>query len=72
MKKHIIQKLLHTIKCSKCGEPYEADNVDVIEHKNDKWFLSIYCPICQKQSFIIAIIKVDKQSDLNIDDFLND
>jgi hypothetical protein len=67
MEKQIIQKLIHSIKCSKCGERYEAENIDIIENKDDKWFLSIFCPICQKQLFVIVIIGARKQIEIATD-----
>ena len=61
MNKHLIQKLLSSVKCNQCGQHYESDNIDIIEHKDNTWFLSVYCPVCQKQSFVIAVVRISKE-----------
>ena len=58
---------MSSIKCNKCGQFYESDNIDIIEHKDNTWFLSVYCPFCLKQSFIIAIVRVNKEIETTTD-----
>ena len=67
MSKHLIKQLISKVKCYKCGEQYDIDNVEILECKDDTWFLNVYCNSCQRQSFIIAIIKTNKELEINTD-----
>ena len=67
MNKDLIQQLVSRIKCYKCGMQFEIDNIDVLEYKDNTWFLNVYCKNCQKQSFVIAIVKLDNQLEISTD-----
>ena len=57
MENNIIKRLLTSIKCSSCGQHYEGDNIDILGHQEDLWFLRVFCPSCYTQCLVIAIIK---------------
>lgn len=44
------------MKCSACGQRYEPDNIDVLGHRKDLWFFSVYCSSCRTQYLIVAIV----------------
>ena len=60
MNEHFIKKLLSTIKCSICGEHYEIDNVKVLGHQDNTWFLNAFCPACHSRALVAAVIKEGK------------
>ena len=57
---NLIKKLTTSIKCSACGHHYEVDNVKVLGHQEDLWFLSAFCPECSTQCFIVAAVREGK------------
>ena len=52
-----IKRVVATIKCGVCGERYEGENVKVLGHHNDLWFLSVFCPACGGQGLVAAEIR---------------
>jgi len=60
MDERFIKKLLSKMKCGACGQHYESANVKVLEHREDLWFLSVYCPGCKSQGLVAAIIREGK------------
>ncbi len=55
-----IKKLLANMKCGVCGHRYESTNVNILGHRDDLWFVSVFCPSCKSQGLVAAIIKGDK------------
>ena len=61
MEEKLIKRLMTSIKCSACGQRYEVDNVKVLGHQEDLWFLSIFCSACQTQCLVAAALKEGKE-----------
>jgi hypothetical protein len=57
---NLIKKLTTLIKCSAYGRHYEVDNVKVLGHEEDLWFLSAFCPECSIRCFIVAAVREGK------------
>ena len=57
MDNSIIKRLLTSIKCSGCGQHYEGENIDILGHQEDLWFLRVFCPSCYTHCLVMAIIK---------------
>ena len=57
MEDGLIKRLMTAIKCSSCGHYYEADDISVIGHREDLWFLRSHCSACNSQSLVVAVIK---------------
>ena len=57
MEESLIKRLMTSIKCRVCGHLYEVDNINVLSHDQDLWFLSAICPACQTRCLIAAIVK---------------
>lgn len=60
MKESSIKKFLTSIKCSGCGQHYESGNIDVLGHREDLWFLSVFCPSCRARYLIVAMVTREK------------
>lgn len=60
MEDGLIKRLMSSIKCGVCGQHYEADNVDVLGHHEDLWFLSALCPACHARCLVAAVIREDR------------
>ncbi len=67
MDKSLIKRLLASIKCGACGQRYEVDNVDVLGHQEDLWFLSVFCSACQIQCLVAAVVKEGKAPKVTTD-----
>ncbi len=57
MDEGLIKRLIATIKCGICGQPYKGKNVRILGHRDDLWFLSVFCPACGSQGLVAAVIK---------------
>ena len=57
MEEKLIKRFMTSIKCSACGQRYEVNNVKVLDHQEDLWFLSVSCSACQTQCLVAAVIK---------------
>ena len=67
MEEKLIKRFMTSIKCSVCGQHYEVDNVRVLGHQEDLWFLSVCCSACQTQSLVAAVIKEGKAPKVTTD-----
>jgi len=46
-----------SIKCGVCKHHYDVDNINVLSHHQDLWFLSAICPACHTRYLVAAIVK---------------
>ncbi len=57
MDEGLIKRLIANIKCGICGQLYEGGNVRILGHRDDLWFLSVFCSACRSQGLVAAVIK---------------
>jgi len=57
MEEQLIKKFMTSMKCSVCGRHYEVNDVKVLAHQEDLWFLSVACSACQTQCLVAVVIK---------------
>lgn len=57
MEESLIKKLIASIKCGSCGQNYQEDLIDIIEHSDELWFLKVSCPYCHVRCLVAAIIR---------------
>ena len=62
MEENLIKKLIASIKCGSCGQPYEESHIDIIERSDELWFLKVVCASCHVHCMVAAIIREDKKS----------
>jgi len=60
MEENLIKRFATSIKCSVCGQHYEVDNVKILSHQEDLWFLRAFCSACHTQCLVAAAIKEGK------------
>jgi len=53
----LIRHLMDTVRCSVCSSTYPFDNVTVLGHQDELWFLSVTCPECRTQGLIAALVR---------------
>lgn len=49
--------LVSQIKCSKCGQQLQPNNVHVLGQQDDLWFLNVFCGGCQTQALVAALVR---------------
>ena len=59
MQEDVVKKLIASLKCGSCGRGYQEAGIDIIEHKEEVWFLKVLCPACHVRSLVAAIIRKD-------------
>jgi galactokinase len=67
MDDRFIKKLLANMKCGICGRHYEPGHINILGHKEDLWFLSVFCPACTSQALVAAVIKEGKVAEVVTD-----
>jgi len=67
MDERFIKRLVTHTRCTQCGERYEGENVRVLGHYSDLWFLSVYCPACHCQGLVAAVLQEGKRPELITD-----
>jgi len=60
VEENLILKLMASIKCGICGQRYEADDVSVLGHQQDLWFLSAFCSACHTRCLVAVVVKEDR------------
>lgn len=56
MEEPTIKKLMTSAKCSGCGQRYEAENIEVIGHYNNLWFMRVFCLACRAHYLVTAMV----------------
>lgn len=64
MDERLVRKLLSGMKCGVCGGHYDSGNIRILGHRDDLWFLSVYCPKCKSQGLVAAVVKESKVSEV--------
>jgi len=67
MEEKLIKRFMTSIKCSVCGQRYDVDNVNVLGHQEDLWFLSVFCSACQTQCLVAAVVKEGRMPKVTTD-----
>lgn len=63
MRENVIKKLMASMKCDSCGRHYDEYDVDVIGHRQDMWFLRVFCPECNTHCLVAAVVREGKASE---------
>lgn len=59
MEESLIKRLIASIKCGSCGQNYQEDHIEIIEHSDELWFLKVFCSSCHVRCLVAAIIRED-------------
>jgi len=57
IEENIIKEMMTSMKCGVCGQHYEVDNIEVLGHEENLWFLKVLCVACHTQYLAAAVIK---------------
>ncbi len=53
----LVRHLMRTVRCSVCEAAYAADDVSVLGHQDELWFVAVRCASCQTQGLIAALVR---------------
>jgi hypothetical protein len=53
----LVRHLMRTVRCSVCEATYEPENVSVLGHQDELWFVSVRCASCHTQGLIAALVR---------------
>ncbi len=67
MDESLIKRLIASIKCGSCGQNYQEDNIEVIEHNGELWFLKVSCSSCHVRCMVAAIIRENARPEVVTD-----
>lgn len=67
MEEALIKKLLASLECGVCKQRYQGDNINVLDHHDNLWFLSAYCPACHSRCLVAAVIEPGKEPEVATD-----
>lgn len=52
----MVKDLMTQVACSGCGERFQSQDIKIIAHADDVWFLKADCPGCHAVSLTVAFI----------------
>ncbi len=52
-----IEYLISQIRCPLCQHRYTADDILIIDHKDEIWLMSLSCPECETRGLVFAIVR---------------
>ena len=67
MEESLIKRLMASIKCGVCGQRYEVDNINVLGHEGDLWFLRAFCSACHTQCLVAAVVREGRAPEVTTD-----
>jgi hypothetical protein len=67
MEESLIKRLIASIRCGSCGQTYEEDHIEIIEHQDELWFLKVSCSSCHMRCLVAAIIREDARPEFITD-----
>jgi hypothetical protein len=62
-----IKKMMASAKCSGCGQRHEIENIEVLGHHENMWFMSVFCVACRAQYLVTAVIDEEEAAEVVTD-----
>ena len=56
----LIKRLIASVKCSVCGQRYELENIRILGHRQDLWYMGARCSACHTRSLVAVVVKEDR------------
>ena len=67
MEESLVKRLMASVKCAVCGQHYKVDDISVLGHQDDLWFLGAFCSACHTQCLVAALIKEGRAPEVAAD-----
>ncbi len=52
-----IKRIIASMHCAVCHNRYEEDDIQIVDHRDDIWIMSIVCKHCHTRGQVFALIK---------------
>jgi len=59
VEENFIKRLMASIKCAVCGQPYNPDDVSIIGQEEEFWLLRVYCSACHTKCLVAVATTED-------------
>lgn len=56
-----IEYVISQIRCPVCNHRYTADDIMIIDHKDEMWLMALSCSECETRGLVFAIVR-DQQT----------
>jgi len=56
----LIKRLIASVKCGVCGQRYELENISILGHRQDLWYMGARCSVCRTRSLVAVVVKEDR------------
>jgi hypothetical protein len=53
----LVRHLVRTVRCSVCEATYQPENINVLGHQDELWYVSVRCGSCQTPGLIAALVR---------------
>lgn len=53
----VVRQLMTTVRCSMCGRHYGRQDVQVLGHSEDLWFVRVTCGKCRTRGLVAAMVR---------------
>jgi len=63
-KHELIKHLIASIPCAICQHRYEANDVQIVDHRDEIWVMAVKCNHCGTQGLIFAMIKEGEKPEI--------
>ena len=67
MEESLVKRMISSIRCGSCGKNYDDGHIEIIEHRDELWFLRVICPACHVRCLVAAIIRDDSRAEVVTD-----
>ena len=61
MKENMVKRLMTSTKCNVCGRHYQAEDIGILGHEDELWFLTASCSACDVEYLVAAVIKGERE-----------
>jgi len=51
-----LKYLISQIRCPVCHHRYSPDDILIMGHKDELWFMALACPECETRGLVLAIV----------------
>jgi len=59
-KREILRHLVASIPCAVCQHHYEADDVRIVDRRNDIWIVAVRCNHCGSKGLVLAMVREER------------
>ena len=70
MDQEIVKAIVSGLRCKRCGESFNVEEVAVLGHRDSLWYFGVNCSACRNHEVVAALVEGPDKAELCDD--LND